>query len=80
MTTKRRQTSRRPSAAKSEWQHRFDAEEREARQLQIEAHQMQTDRLRQQNAASSRATRLRTNNAVLQNNPLLAVASENEGK
>jgi len=50
MTTKRRQTPRRPSAAKSEWQHRFDAEEREARQLQIEAHQMQTDRLRQQNA------------------------------
>lgn len=32
-------------------QHRLDEEEREARQLQIEELQMQTDRLRQQNLA-----------------------------
>ena len=36
-------------------QHRLDEEEREARQLQIEALQMQTDRLRQQNAANRHA-------------------------
>ena len=36
-------------------QHRLDDEEREARQLQIEALQMQTDRLRQQNAANRHA-------------------------
>jgi len=36
-------------------QHRLDEEEREARQLEIEALQMQTDRLRQQNAANRHA-------------------------